>query len=127
MSNFQIDSSTDISAVIKAHFAWKLRIKTIIEGTATELYDPEQIARDDQCVLGKWISTVAFSNIGQDYTFKQLQQKHANFHTVAAHTVELAQSGHKADALKEVTSGQYAKISKEVTGLLSTLYNKNKS
>lgn len=120
-------SSADISAIIKAHFAWKLKIKSAIEGTSDEALDALNIEDDEACALGQWVTSASFSeDIAYDPIFLQLQKKHSEFHQVTSKTAQLNQAGDKNQALAEITSGECAKISREIVNLLSELYKKYK-
>ncbi len=122
MSDFKINSATDISSVIKAHFAWKLKIKAIVEGNSNELYDLKTIASHNKCVLGKWIEKVKFDEIGQDERFFMLKEKHGRFHELTAEIIQSARLGNMLQVSKEISTGEYAQLSRKVVTLLTELY-----
>lgn len=114
----------------QAHQKWKTRLfQCICEDERTGL-DPYTIAMDNRCDLGKWLHAVngRRPNLspGTRSMFSRLMQEHAEFHRVAASTVELSLQGRKDEALKNIQGGPYSRISNKVIGTLGELYLKRK-
>lgn len=111
---------------IEAHQKWKYRLRAVIDGTSEETLQPEMVARDDQCVLGKWIHGPGGQQFGHDHQFKGLKEWHAHFHVCAGHVLSLAQAGETEAALKDLNKGHYAKASMKVVQDLAQMYNRLK-
>jgi len=45
----------DFVNAIEAHTKWKVRLQSMIDCDTAEMLDPDKVARDDLCELGKWI------------------------------------------------------------------------
>jgi methyl-accepting chemotaxis protein len=110
-----------IRLAIAAHGKWKTRLKTAIE--TGQIDTPvEIIARDNQCVFGKWLyapettATVANAAGHRDY-YQKVRDLHAKFHRSAARVVELALSGQNEEA-RSCLDTDYAAISSELTRTL---------
>ncbi|HEY0634983.1 MAG TPA: CZB domain-containing protein, partial [Gammaproteobacteria bacterium] len=91
---------------------WKVRLTDYIEGKSTETLDPQVIACDDRCDLGKWI----YANLDHyqhNATFVAVRNDHAEFHKAAAGIVELCHAGNRAMASSSLY-GPYSTISRKV-------------
>lgn len=115
--------SLNLYEAINAHVAWKVRLHKHIQGTSKERLDPSIIGRDDQCALGKWIQ----ANIGtyEDLPlFRQVRERHADFHRCAAEIVESVDRGEMAEAQRKLHH-DYAVLShmiiKSITKLSKSL------
>lgn len=102
----------DWMQIISAHVMWKQRLLAYIEGRSEEDLDPETIARDDRCVLGKWIYSEGqrFNSLTE---FEEVRQRHAHFHLQAAEVVRLVQTG-RQDEASRLLHGQYSKVSEQL-------------
>ncbi len=104
-------------AAVEAHIKWKVRLSDYIEGKSNETLDPQVIACDDRCDLGKWI----YANLHRyqhSATFQAVRTEHAEFHKTAAGIVELCHAGERQMA-SENLRGPYATISRKViTGIV---------
>jgi len=99
-------------AAVEAHIKWKVRLTNYVEGKSTETLDPQVIACDDRCDLGKWI----YANLDSyqhNATFLTVRSDHAEFHKTAANIVELCHAGEQAMASDNLR-GHYANISRKV-------------
>lgn len=114
----------------KAHQAWKQRLYACVCGESPEPLNPEVIAVDNRCDLGKWLYQVRDSQprLRADTAslFTRLLDDHAAFHVTAATVVRKAQSDQQDDALRQLQGGDYAKISNRVIGALGELYLKRR-
>ena len=117
----------DFKSAIEAHQRWKIRLNDVIEGRSEEVLDPASVARDDCCALGKWIHGVGGDNFSDQPEFAELKRRHAHFHVCAGHVLILAQSGRKEAASREVSQGDFARISREVVMNLAHMYTRLKS
>lgn len=112
----------NFKTALEAHIKWKQRLKGVIDGTGSEVLDPNVVAKDDQCVLGKWIYSEGNKKFGTLPVFKEVVTAHAHFHKCAGHTLELALDGKYAEAEKDLTGGEFAKASLTVTRHLLRLW-----
>ncbi|MGB8517809.1 MAG: CZB domain-containing protein [Gallionella sp.] len=101
----------NFKTAIEAHIKWKLRLQGVIDGTGTEALDPNVVAQDNQCALGKWIYGQGGSNYGNHPEFKELVAAHAHFHKCAGHTLDLALEGKADEARAQIDGGDFAKAS----------------
>ena len=53
----------DFNEAIKAHSDWKMKLRSAIQAQTT--LDAATIARDDCCVLGKWLHGESRAQFGQ--------------------------------------------------------------
>jgi hypothetical protein len=101
---------------IEAHVKWKIRLRNHLDGTSTEVLDPEVICKDDQCTLGQWIY-----GEGQQYNnlpaYENLRQTHANFHKCAAEIIRKADANEKQEAEK-IFGNDYVALSRNITNTL---------
>ncbi|MGE0073376.1 MAG: CZB domain-containing protein [Thiomonas sp.] len=112
-----------------AHKAWKKRLYDCVCGACSTL-DPQLIALDNRCDLGKWLYAIrsrqpALSADTQKL-FTRLLDEHATFHRAAAEVARLAQSGQRDDALRQIQGGEYTRISNQVIATLGELYLKRR-
>ncbi len=125
-SNLNMGSATDVASVIQAHHAWKTRIQSVINGTSNEVFEVEMVARDNLCVVGKWLYGAGMDTMSHSQEFQDLLAKHKNVHTCAAHCLQLAYSGQKEEANKDLRQGDYSAALSEVMKALVSLYRVKK-
>ena len=112
----------NFKTALEARIKWKQRLKGVIDCTGTEVLDPHVVAKDNQCVLGKWLYSTGNEKFGTMPVFKEAVEAHAHFHKCAGHTLELAMNGQYAEAEKELTGGAFTKTSLTVTRHLLRLW-----
>lgn len=112
----------NFKTALEAHLKWKQRLKGVIDGSGTEALDPRTVARDDQCVLGKWLSNEGLKTFEKQAGFSAVVAAHTHFHKCAGHTLELALDGKKKEAEEDLTGGDYARASLEVSRQLMRLW-----
>ena len=95
---------------INAHVMWKLRLKRYIDGSSDEVLDPEQIKKDDQCMLGKWLYSNKDKLNKKTGTFEDVRIAHSYFHQTAADIVQDIHEHNKGQALSTL-QGKYSTIS----------------
>lgn len=110
----------DIDAAIVSHDNFKLRLQRMLEGTTSEVLDPAQIGRHEQCPLGQWLQGDGRAALGQYPAFEMLVARHRYFHQQAAQVVVLKHSGEHEKAL-QLFQGGYRHASNQVTLLLKEL------
>ena len=114
----------NVTTAIESHLRWKARLAEYIAGQSKERLDPEQIAQDDQSILGQWIHDVGDKTFGNEPGFAELRECHARFHQCAADLVRKVETGRRREAREMLGSGDYAKASMLVIRLLSALSNR---
>jgi len=109
------------SAII-SHQNWKARFRAMIETGITEALNPEVIAQDNQCAVGKWIYGPAKEKYGNHPLYEKLRGDHAFFHTCASRVLVMIIRGEKQKALQEIEKGAYARASNDVIMDLAMFY-----
>jgi hypothetical protein len=112
----------NFKTALEAHLKWKVRLMGIIDGSSTEVIDPNVVSRDDQCMLGKWLYGEGNRQFKEYPGFQHVVSSHAHFHKCAGHALELALDGKTQEAAAEVTGGAFAKASLEVSRHLMRLW-----
>ena len=112
----------DFRTAINAHMRWKMRLRAVIDGGSDEAIDPDMLARDDQCPLGKWLHGAGGAQFREHPLFAELTDQHAEFHVHAASVLQQAQQGHPREALHALERGPYAQSSGRVAHLLARLF-----
>jgi hypothetical protein len=115
----------DLSNAIEAHQEWKHRLEAAIRSRSVLSLDARQVARDDQCELGRWIHGPAATEFSRERQFVDLRNKHAAFHRCAARSVSLSQAGQHELALEEIAeTSEFATLSWEVIGDLASMFSR---
>lgn len=97
---------------IAAHVKWKVRLTQFIDGTGPVLV-VDVVSNDTLCDLGKWLYGEG-EHLKPLRAFRQLVDKHAEFHICAAAIVERAELGDMIGA-RAILAGIFANISNEMT------------
>ena len=84
----------DLQTFITAHLKWKTRLRNAIR--TGESFDVDAVRRDDCCQLGRWLHQTGRQRYGQQPTFTQLLQHHAQFHQEAAKVAQAANAGNQS-------------------------------
>lgn len=96
MKNRQL--AQQIDAAIGAHGAWKLRLRTAIAGSPSDV-TPQTACRDDACAFGHWLHGAdidAPTRAGMPY--QVVRRLHAEFHRSAGEVLTLALAGNRIRA-----------------------------
>lgn len=112
----------NVKTAIEAHNKWKQRLKDVINGTSKEVLDPRIVSRDDQCALGKWLHDEGKKQFSAQPGFQLVATSHAHFHKCAGHTLELALKGKHEEAEAELSNGDFARASLDVSLQLMRLW-----
>ena len=109
----------EIMNAVGAHGVWKMRLKSAIESGKSQ-FQVATVQKDNQCDFGKWLHSLQATAQTSEH-YKKVRQLHSEFHREAAHVLDLALNGKKADAEKSVTAGgAFFRLSSELTaGLMS--------
>lgn len=103
-----------IRAAVGAHGVWKLRLKTAISLSKSDLAVAD-VCRDDLCEFGKWLHGPTLpADLRQSEEFRSIRNKHANFHKCAGDVLGLALSGQKGAAQARL-DGDFAALSQDLT------------
>ena len=113
----------DFVNAIEAHTKWKVRLQSMIDCDTAEMLDPDKVARDDLCELGKWIYASGVVNYGESQSFIHLKGCHTKFHKCAAQVISLTLEGKKIEAQAELRTGDYAKTSAQIRADLVRLWH----
>ncbi|MFA5530831.1 MAG: CZB domain-containing protein [Thiohalomonadaceae bacterium] len=111
----------DFFTAIEAHVRWKIRLEAYIAGTSEEKLDPDTVARDDQCALGKWIHSSGGARFGSHPKFPELRDIHAQFHRCAGEVIRAIDRGEIDTARESLAKGEYARYSQRIKAELARL------
>ena len=107
----------EIQNAIRAHGAWKIRLKDPIAKRSSAV-TPEFVACDDKCDFGKWLYG---PNIPDDLcagaAFQNIKQMHGEFHKCASGVLAKALAGDGAGAAQDLDGEFAARSSKLVVAL----------
>lgn len=109
-------------SAIVSHQNWKVRFRAMIDSGVTEALNPDVIAEDNQCAVGKWIYGSAQEQFGTHPLWEKLRGDHAFFHTSASRVLMMIIRGEKQKALQEIERGAYARASNDVIMDLAMFY-----
>jgi len=116
------DESTDISgfpAMVKAHQAWKARLRSLLEGRSEENLDPATIEKDHVCALGQWLYGPGAATQHLP-AYGALRERHAHFHRCAAGVVRAHLAGRKDEA-EALLEGQFSEASETTIAAIGEL------
>lgn len=116
----EIQKEIDIADAVKAHVNWKVRLRRYMDGESNEQLRVEDVCRDDNCILGKWIYGPGSKHFHGNEHFKRLQADHTRFHSLAGTIVARMQGGEKEKA-EELFANEYSRSSFRVIKSLTTL------
>lgn len=112
----------EIQNAIRAHGAWKLRLKTAIKSGTSDA-TPETVGCDNLCEFGKWLhddTMPAAMQAGMPY--KVIKRLHAEFHETAATVLKHALNGETAKS-QELLDGAFSEQSNKLVRALSKWKN----
>lgn len=117
--NLAEGANFDFNQAIDAHRQWKVKLRTAI--SKQETLDVNTICRDDCCPLGMWLHGKGGKHWNGQPIFRQLIDKHAQFHKAAGAVAEKINRHLFDDAEKLIGSGShFANVSSDVSTLLSS-------
>ena len=104
----------EIVHAIAAHAKWKFYLRQAITTGQSEWTVP-QVRVDDQCEFGTWLRSRPPAD-RLDEHWKTVADRHAEFHRAAAHVLELALAGRRAEAETAIApASRFAEVSKQLT------------
>lgn len=77
-------SGLNLKNVIDAHFEWKSRLESTLDGSSSKTYDAADVAKDNLCTLGKWLYGPGKKLYSKLPEYKELLKVHAEFHICAS-------------------------------------------
>lgn len=104
---------------IAAHAKWKVRLRVFLEDPGKDSLKPDEVERDDQCDLGKWIYGEGSKNAG-DAAFATLEEAHRQFHVLAGDVIRKAVAGRRLEA-EAILSGEYLRRSVAVISAITAI------
>ncbi|GIX37915.1 MAG: hypothetical protein KatS3mg127_1154 [Silanimonas sp.] len=116
------DESLDITgfpAMVKAHQAWKSRLRAVLDGTSTETLDPATVEKDHVCALGQWLYGKGASTQHLP-AYGTLRERHAHFHRCAAGVLRAHLAGRRDEA-EALLEGPFAEASESTIAAISEL------
>lgn len=107
----------DFDHAISAHSSWKAKLRTYLAKPDGSL-SPSEVAQDNKCELGKWISGEAakYSSLPE---FQTVRSEHARFHKAAADVIQRADLGQNVS--EETSLGAKSEFSSATTAVVSAL------
>jgi len=103
-------SGLNLAQVIDAHMAWKSRLQSTLLGTSTEQLEVAVVARDNLCVLGKWLYGVGKQQFSHLPEYEALRKTHADFHLCAGEVLIEFHNG-KIDTATSLLKGKFRNLS----------------
>lgn len=118
----------DFDEAIQAHSDWKLRIYAAALNGNQEGLDPDGIAKETLCHLGKWLFGEGRSFFSSRNEYDDLVRLHADFHHHAALLVIMINRGQGREALAalENRNSGYSQASLKVTQKLIELKSRTR-
>ncbi len=103
-----------IDKAIAAHARWKSNLRQAIDTGKSE-WTVERVRPDNLCEFGRWLlERPAPQRMTEHY--RTVHDLHARFHIEAAHVLELALAGRRAEAVAAMAIGQpFANVSSKLT------------
>jgi methyl-accepting chemotaxis protein len=114
---FSGNSGLDFSAAKSAHLAWKARLRSFLDGSAS--LTQEEVVSHHDCVLGKWYYSDGLENYGNIPEMKQIEGPHKKLHQLIGEIVKLKESGRSDES--EQLFEQIDPLSQEIIQQLSNV------
>jgi len=115
-------NTLDIDVSIAAHENRLIRLETYLAGRGESHLDPDKVACDCNCDLGRWIHSEGEEHLGEFAAFQDLKAIHKMFHYKASTVVSLHHANRTMDAQHEL-SGDVTKLSHKIKTRLEDLKN----
>ncbi|CUH69565.1 diguanylate cyclase [Thalassovita autumnalis] len=105
--------ATALSDAVKAHSAWKMRLRRAASRKEQDL-PVDTICRDDCCTFGKWLYALP-AEIRNTADAQKVKALHADFHKEAGHVAQQINDAQFATALEYLEGENYTKTSRSLT------------
>jgi len=99
--NTESSASFDFESAKAAHRAWKTRVRAHLNGDEDAI-DPEHIASDRQCALGRWYFGAGKQKFGHLSEMQAIEEPHRQLHAKVKEIVDLKQAGETDQAEREL-------------------------
>lgn len=109
---------TEIDEALKAHGAWRVRLREAALNEEATL-PVAKICADDQCRLGKWLAQVDPGAPGAAEHLAQLRSQHTAFHKEAGRIAGMIAKGSFAEALTATDAIGYQMRAADLTHTLN--------
>lgn len=106
----------EITEAIRAHGAWKHRLRSAAMNNETDL-PVQDICRDDRCRFGKWLAGVAPTERSRA-RLETVKALHSDFHKNAGMVAQKIADGNTAVAIAALDSEIYNAKSQQLTAAL---------
>ena len=107
--------SHEIQEAIGAHGLWKGRLHTAIE-TGSCKFTVAAVAQDSECAFGKFLHSSTDPAVKNSTHWRTCVDLHSRFHQSAARVLQLAVTGNKEAAQKEMDpQSDFFKLSRALT------------
>ena len=107
-----------IDNAIGAHGMWKARLRSAID-TGKSDFKTEIVRTDNNCDFGKWLHGAIAPELKNSPAYPSIVKAHAEFHQEAGRILQLAVSGKKAEAEKELAPGsKFSNLSSQLTSAM---------
>ncbi len=106
----------EITAAVGAHGLWKGRLRDAIRTGKSDVA-PQDVRGDHQCKFGQWLHGASIpGSVKTSAGYAECLGLHQKFHVAAAHVLELALAGKRADAEAALgEAGDFAALSRKLT------------
>ncbi len=123
ISQFNLDDSSqsfDISKAKAAHFAWKTRLRSYLDGERSMTLN--EAVSHKHCILGKWYYSEGLAKFGHIDEMKQLEVPHEELHKLIKEVINAKELGdiQKAESAYE----KIPPLSTQIIDLLSAVERK---
>ena len=122
----EVLSGLNLKNVIDAHFQWRAKLESALDGSSTETHDVTDVAKDNQCVLGKWLYGPGKKLYSELPEYKALVNIHAEFHVCASEILIDHNEGHEEQANKKLNY-KFKNLSSEIQLALVRLFTSAKA
>ena len=95
-------SGLNLKNVIDAHFEWRNRLESALDGSSREKYDTTDVEKDNLCTLGKWLYGPGKQLYSKLPEYKELLKIHAEFHICASEILIDHGEGYTEQASKKL-------------------------
>jgi hypothetical protein len=110
----------DFTEMKQAHFSWKVKLRTMIDGTGHQDLDPKTVEVDNGCALGKWIYGEGAKHASKP-EYGELKAEHARFHKCAGDVIRQYKAGNVEKAKQMIdAAGAFS----DTSNLVITKINK---
>ena len=91
-----IEPHVELALAKSAHRAWKVRLRSFLDGQSTLSLD--QAVSHNDCDLGVWYGGDGMKNFGHFPEMKALNEPHKQMHILIQEIIKAKQNGHTAEA-----------------------------